>query len=206
MLGFIATDARLGSFAQWSSSTVVDENTGEPVIDRALFDVLHAEAGITADFPVGNAGVIHVYGYWFSTALTPYGYKRDRWQNGELATVLGEPASSFHLIGDAHSTPLQRVTAATMPLLRDPEAARRPGLAWADARVGALDTRVVLAPAAVPSPTAPSPRALIYGNRTDGEDWQLVTTFPLAGDADAVITDFLADRRLRWNAALSPNL
>ena len=197
VIEFITADARHGRFVQWGTSTVVDENTGEPVIDRPLFDALHAAAGIDAEYPIGNAGVIHVYGYWFSTALTPYGYKRDRWQNGELAAALGEPSAAFRLTGDAESTPLQRITAATLPLLQEPPA----NAASAEVRVGDSDTRVVL--------TSHSPSAswaLIYGIRSDHAGWRMITTFPLAGDTDAVIADFMNDRRLRWNAALSPNL
>ena len=197
VIEFITADARQGRFAQWGTSTVVDENTGEPVIDRMLFDQLHEAAGIAAQFPVGNAGVIHVYGYWFSTALTPYGYKRDRWQDGELAAALGEPSTAFHLTGDAESTPLQRITAATLPLVQEP-----PSQALsADVTVGDLDTRVVLT-----SCSASASWALIYGIRSGDAEWQMITTFPLAGDTDAVLADFVTDRRLRWNAALSPNL
>ncbi|UNK70354.1 amino acid deaminase [Microbacterium sp. H1-D42] len=201
VLDLIAQDARQNRFSRWGTSTVIDENTGEPVIDRPLFDALHAAAGLDAQYPIGNAGVIHVYGYWFSTALTPYGYKRDRWQNGELAAALGQPETRFHLFSDPTSTPLQRVTAATLPLLRQPPTDAK----VAGAQVDGLDTRVVLV--AADGITADrlaangsSICALIYGIRR-GEDWQLITTFPLAGDPDVVVADFLADRRLRWNAA-----
>ncbi|MEJ1088060.1 amino acid deaminase [Microbacterium sp. Mu-80] len=193
VLELIERDARHDRFSHWGLSTVIDENTGEPVIDRPLFDALHAAAGITAEYPIGNAGVIHVYGYWFSTAVTPYGYKRDRWQNGELARALGKSETHFHLFSDPDSTPLQRVTAATLPLLRDPPKSTE---GTADARAGALDTRVVLV-AERDSPVS----ALIYGIRA-ADAWRLITTFPLAGEPAAVIDDFLADRRLRWNAAI----
>ncbi|OJU40221.1 MAG: hypothetical protein BGN97_02635 [Microbacterium sp. 69-10] len=192
---FIAADAAQGRFAHWGLSTVIDENTGEAVIDRELFDVLHETAGIAAGFPVGNAGVIHVYAYWFSTAVTPYGYKRDRWQDGILASALGQVPDAFRLWGDGASTPLQRVTAATLPLLTDPPSAVR---GRADAVVDGTLTRVVLVGADDPSATA-----LIYGTRS-GDTWRLVTAFPISGHPDDVVDDFLSDQRWRWNAVGDP--
>ena len=80
----IRRDAEAGRLEGWGQSTLIDEFTGVPSIERELFDTLHAAAGLTATFPVGNAGVLHVYGYWFSEVPTPFGYKRDRWADGAL--------------------------------------------------------------------------------------------------------------------------
>lgn len=189
-LELIAADALAGRFARWGLSTVVDENTGEPVIDGELFDELHRAAGIPARFPIGNAGVIHVYGYWFSTALTPYGYKRDRWQDGVLARLLGERADAFLLTGDGDSTPLQRVTAAALPLLEHPPASAR---GRADVDLDGLKARAVLVGGDASS------TAVVYGVDS-GEGWRLVTMFPLSGSAEAVVREVSADRGLRWNA------
>lgn len=123
ILSDIREDARHGRFDTWGRSTVIDENTGTPVIGRELFDELHAAAGIEANYPVGNAGVLHVYGYWFSDELTPYGYKRDRWVDGALATALGLPPDAFHLGGA--STLLARVTDEVLPALHNPPADAR---------------------------------------------------------------------------------
>lgn len=160
------------------------------MIDEALFDRLHHAAGIPARFPIGNAGVIHVYGYWFSTAVTPYGYKRDRWNDGELATLLGQDHDAFHLAGDEESTPLRRVTEAVLPLLESPPASARGS---ADLDLDGLKARVVLIGEDASS------AALIYG-LDSGEGWRMITTFPLSGATNAVLNEFTTDRRLRWNA------
>lgn len=101
----IRADAEAGRFTHWGLSTVVDEFTGEAVLDRATFEALHRIAGLggvddgAADadaacpdvvWPVGNAGLLHVYGYLLSTAATPWGAKRDRWVGGDVARAFGE--------------------------------------------------------------------------------------------------------------------
>lgn len=69
----IDADARAGRFGRWGRSTVIDENVEAAVIPEALFAALHARAGLRAEWPVGNAGLVHVYGYLLSTVPTPYG-------------------------------------------------------------------------------------------------------------------------------------
>lgn len=172
-----------------------------PSFERDIFDALHAAAGIDAAFPVGNAGLLHVYGYWFSEVPTPFGFKRDRWQNGELARALGQRGTAFHLMrgstpGDPASTPLQRVTEAALPLLLRPPERSRTGETLLDER----RSRVVLVRAA----DAGSP-ALIYGiapesGTSDQTPLQLITTFPFSGDQAALIADFEAHPAPRWNA------
>lgn len=198
-LADIREDAAAGRFAAWGRSTVIDENTGTPVIDRSLFARLHAAAGLDAAFPVGNAGLLHVYGYWFSDEPTPYGFKRDRWVDGALAGALGLPADAFHLGGEG--TLLERVTAAIRPPLLDPPADAR---GTADVRLGDAVGRVVLLGADAasthgPDSTAPSPTALVYGIDA-GEGFRLITAFPLAGDPRAELADFVEQPRYRWNA------
>ncbi|WP_428831926.1 amino acid deaminase [Gulosibacter sediminis] len=188
-LADIGEDAAAGRFAQWGRSTVIDENTGGPVLDRKLFDHLHDAAGIEATYPVGNAGLLHVYGYWFSDEPTPYGYKRDRWLDGNLALALGLPAEAFHL--DGPGTLLERVTAAIHPSLLAPPADAR---GTADVRLGSAKARVVLLGADEASNTA-----LIYG--IDGGDgFRLISAFPLTGDSRSVLADFVEHPRYRWNA------
>lgn len=48
------------------------------MIERPVFDALHEAAGLSADWPVGPAGVLHVYGYWFSGMQTPFCLNRNR--------------------------------------------------------------------------------------------------------------------------------
>lgn len=181
-------DARTGRLDLWASSTVVDENVGVPVIERALFDRLHETAGIDAEFPIGNAGVIHVYGYCFSDVLTPYGYKRDRWNDGVLAQALGLRASAFRLGDSPDETPLQRVTDAALPILQRPPA---DAVAVLDVPVGDVRTRAVVTAAG----------ALCYGLDA-GDGMRLVTLFPVA-DPHAFAREAASEPpRLRWNAAL----
>jgi hypothetical protein len=117
----LAQDRADGTLAAWARSTVVDELTGSPVLDRAVLAALQVRAGQPVEFPGAHAGLAHVYGYLLSTAATPYGPKRARWTDGDLAVALGHDPR--HLLPwhrpDAR-TLLGRVTDATLPLLTDP--------------------------------------------------------------------------------------
>lgn len=187
----LSTDATQGFLNSWAHSTVIDEHTGGPVIERPVFDALHAAARLAPGWPEGNAGVLHVYGYWFSSVKTPFGMKRDRWVQGHLAKALGLEPNAFHWRSSSSTTLLERVTEAALPLLRDPPTHV---MGSADARVGELKTRMVLQRALGADATA-----LVYGIDA-GEGFQLVTAFPLQGDGDAVLADFTSNPRLRWNA------
>ena len=120
----IRADAAANRFSQWGRSTVVDENTGAPVISEALFAELHTIAALDAQWPVGNAGLLHVYGYLLSTVDTPYGRKRDRWLGGGVARAFGLPGEAFApwLVAPSapDSTPLERVAAVAQPFVDDP--------------------------------------------------------------------------------------
>lgn len=175
----LAADAEASAFEAWGSSTVVDENVGAPVIPRPLFDELHRRAHLAAEWPVGNAGVLHVYGYLLSDTPTPYGLKRERWLTDDLARACGLPAGAL-LPWTGTRTLLQRVTAAASAVLGHPDALVE--------HVGARHARIALT-----SATAGS-AALAYA-----VDDLLVTMFPVA-DATAVRAG-LGAPRLRWNAA-----
>lgn len=163
VLDFIRRDAAAGRLAAWGRSTVIDENTGVPSFDEPLFAELHAAAGIDADFPVGNAGLLHVYGYWFSTVMTPYGLKRERWLDGKLAAALGLPTDAFHLHDRGATTPLERVMNATLPLLAEAPEGALVAEAPLDAAADALalaQTQLPTKPAAdrpTPTPLTPAP-------------------------------------------------
>ena len=196
----IAQDAAAGRFDGWGSSTVIDENTQAPVISRAQFDELHAAAGLTAVWPVGNAGLLHVYGYLLSTVVTPYGRKGDRWRDGELAQLFGLAPGAFLLesAAAAGKTVLQRVTAAALPHLAHPAHGRGDGLVIDDeAPDGSTFFRTT-----VLSVPGRSSAALVYGVSESGR-MRLVTAFPLAGPTPASLDALAADPpRMRYNAAL----
>ncbi|MGO1256483.1 MAG: amino acid deaminase [Microbacterium gubbeenense] len=184
----IARDRQAGRLDRWSWSTVIDENVGEAVIEREVFARIHESGDIDAAFPIGNAGLVHVYGYLFSSVVTPYGYKSDRWNDGVLASSLGLPADHFQLGASDDETPLERVLGAAMPLLTDPPASARLE-SW---RVDDVEQRAVL-----------TDGALISG-LDDGSGLRLLTIFPVA-DANAFARDLTEDPpRLRWNAARTP--
>ncbi len=88
------------------------------MVAASVFRALHERAGIDARFPVGNAGLLHVYGYLLSTTPTPYGLKRERWLDGELARAYGLAADAFLPWAlPTGETLLARVTAAAAALL-----------------------------------------------------------------------------------------
>ncbi len=168
-------------FVAWGRSTVIDENTRTSVIDPPLFAALHDRARIDARWPVGNAGLLHVYGYLLSTVTTPYGLKRERWLSGELARAYGLQADAFVPWAQSPSTTLlARVTdAASRAIDRDAVRTTDRGATLAFHRA-----------------TGAGPWALTYalGGR-------LITAFPVAS-TEAILAEWDADPdRLRWNAA-----
>lgn len=180
----IEADAAAGRFAQWSRSTVVDENTGTAVVPEALFAELHARARLPARFPIGNAGLLHVYGYLLSREPTPYGLKRERWLDGELARAYGlEPAAFLPWRGPG--TLLARVSCAALRLV--------------DAHPTRAETAEGAAATIALSRTA-GPAALAYALERDGRK-RLVTTFPVADAAELLAGLDAGPPRLRWNAA-----
>lgn len=183
----ISADAAAGRFDAWGLSTVIDENTGTAVVPASVFAALHDRAGITARFPVGNAGLLHVYGYLLSTTPTPYGLKRARWLDGHLAQAYGLTAEAFLPWAlPTGETLLARVTAAMAELLAR-AAVRREHLGGTEAII------------AVDRPAASGAAALAYA-LTSGGSTRLITTFPVAA-VDDVLAGVDADGpRLRWNA------
>ncbi|MEO8095021.1 MAG: amino acid deaminase [Pseudolysinimonas sp.] len=180
----VRTDAAAGRFAGWATSTAIDENIASAVIPRAVFDELHLLAGLHGQWPVANAGLLHVYGYLLSTVATPYGLKRERWTDGRLAQALGLDIDAFAPWLDSERTTLHRVLDAALPILDSPV----DPLLWIDDRTppGAVVRTVVVS------------GALVYG-----VDGTLVTLFPLDTSArgwDQAILD--GAPRLRYNAVV----
>ncbi|MDN3310300.1 amino acid deaminase [Microbacterium oryzae] len=190
----VRRDVTEGLLQLWGRSTVIDEHVGQAVIASAVFEALHEAAGLDEEFPEGNAGLLHVYGYWFSDVLTPFGRKRDRWVDGALAAALGRDRRAFHLDADDDTSLLERVTEATLPVLLDPPRAA----VLVEQPVGDHLTRVVVqaSPDGLGS-------ALIYGV-DGGSGFRLITAFPVAGDGREVLADFSSSAQLRWNAASRP--
>jgi len=176
----LADDAAAGRFAAWGRSTIIDENVGEAVLPRALFDELHARAGLEAAWPLGNAGLLHVYGYLLSTTPTPFGLKRERWLTDDLALACGLTRGAFSP-WTGPGTLLSRVTAAAASLLSRPDTI--------DEAIEGRSSRIALGDA-LPDGTT----ALAYA-----VDGLTVTMFPVADPA--ALRSGLGAPRLRWNAA-----
>lgn len=182
----IRRDRAAGRFATWGLSTIIDENTGAAVIPRALFEELHRSAGIAAEWPIGNAGLLHCYGYLLSVEATPYGLKRDRWTEGALAQACGRNPEAFLPWIDG-PTLLERATEAASSLLAAPAAGARQSI---DGREAILALGATAGPTALVYAVAPGADAAAA----------LVTMFPVA-DASAPLEEFTRTPRLRWNAA-----
>jgi hypothetical protein len=201
MFDQIAQDAAAGRFDAWGQSTVIDENVQVPVISAAQFEELHTAAGLAAVWPIGNAGLLHVYGYLLSTVVTPYGLKGDRWRDGELAQLFGLAPGAFLLesAAAAGTTVLQRVTDAALPHLAHPAHGRGDGLIIDDETAdGTTFFRTTVS--SVPGhPSA----ALVYGVSAGGR-MRLITTFSLLDPTPASLDALVAEPpRMRYNAALA---
>ena len=197
----IASDAAAGRFDDWALSTVIDENVQSPVISKAEFFRLHTAAGIAATWPIGNAGLLHVYGYLLSRVVTPFGLKGDRWRNGKLAAQFGLAPAAFLLdaADAAGETVLQRVTAAALPHLAHPAGARGDVLVIDDE---VPDDATFFRTTVVSTPGR-SGAALVYGVH-DGGRMRVVTAFPLANPSPVSLDALAAEPpRMRYNAALA---
>lgn len=180
----LRADRDAGRFAAWGRSTAVDENTGTGVITPALFDELHRRADLPATWPVGNAGLLHCYGYLLSREPTPYGLKSDRWLTPALAVACGFPEDAF-LPWLPGPTLLDRATAAAAAL----SAGGGGSAIVVDGRESRVTVGAPEGPAALAYAVAPAP----------GLPPLPVTLFPVT-DAAAILTEFPALQRLRWNA------
>lgn len=187
----IDADAGAHRFDAWGLSTVIDENTGTSVVAASVFEALHDRAGIDARFPVGNAGLLHVYGYLLSTTPTPYGLKRERWLDGDLARAYGLAADAFLPWAlPTGETLLARVTAAAAALL-----------SYAPVRRQQLgDTEALIAIGRSPaSGDRALASALVYA-LVSGGTRRLITTFPVSSPTAILDEVDAAAPRLRWNA------
>ena len=219
----IRADAAASRFARWGRSTVVDTHIGEPVLARELFDELHGLAGLVGDeasaagiaWPIGNAGLLHVYGYLLSTGDTPHGPKRDRWLGGGVARAFGLPGDAFApwfvTPSATGSTPLERITAVAEPFAVDPADGDFTVL-WIDETGSALGAGAAshvgaqLARTVVVRDEDSGAAALVYAVGTIDEPL-LVTLFPLEDfDAEWLEHATVGPPRLRYNAVDERNV
>lgn len=75
----------------WADSRNFDEHAKAPIVAPAIVTALSKAMGVLASGDVVHAGLMHTYGYLFSTLWTPFGYKRARWVDGELERGLHLP-------------------------------------------------------------------------------------------------------------------
>ncbi|MDR6142543.1 hypothetical protein QE375_002097 [Microbacterium foliorum] len=185
LVASLEDDRAHGRFDAWGRSTVIDENIGAAVISPALFDELHRRAGMRAQWPVGNAGLLHCYGYLLSLVETPYGLKRDRWVTTALAEACALTPDAF-LPWREDATLLDRAGTAASEILHSASSSRTATVDGRHTRVGVTREQ--------------GPAALVYAVAAASETTPLlITMFPVA-DAGVVLTEFASTPRLRWNA------
>ena len=183
----IRADRSGGVFERWGESTVIDENTDQPVLPPEVVIALHERAGLASDGRRGNAGLLHVYGYLLSTVATPFGTKGERWTGGGVARALGLPVDA--LLPPASPTPLSALTPILESLLAHPES----GLALVDESSATLVARTVIV-------VHGRHAALVYGVGQDLHALRPVTVFPI-DDAVGMLSRLAAEPpRLRFNA------
>lgn len=79
----------------WGQSLNFDSGAKKIIVDHNIMADLQGLFGIKNDNQIVHAGIIHSYGYLFSTILTPYGYKRKRWIAPTLNYAFGLSANSL---------------------------------------------------------------------------------------------------------------
>ena len=80
---------RGGPLSFWGRSRNTDELTNTTIVDPAVLQLLSTVAGRPVHATRPHAGLQHTYGYLFSTILTKYGFKRDRWTESTIETGFG---------------------------------------------------------------------------------------------------------------------
>lgn len=79
----------------WGESKNFDSNAKKIIVDENIIEELQNLFNIKNDNKIVHAGIIHTYGYLFSTINTPYGYKRKRWITPTLNKGLGLKSKAF---------------------------------------------------------------------------------------------------------------
>lgn len=65
--------------SMWGQSQNFDAGAKQIILSEKIIGDLQANFNIKNDNQIVHAGVMHTYGYLFSTLNTPYGFKRWRW-------------------------------------------------------------------------------------------------------------------------------
>lgn len=89
LLTHIDVDRGAGTFARWGRSTLVEQGAVSALVPEVTVEALASRAGLVGGVGDLNAGLAHAYCYLMSDAWTPYGFKRDRWLDGQLERALG---------------------------------------------------------------------------------------------------------------------
>lgn len=79
----------------WGQSLNFDSGAKKQIVDEKIISDLQALFNIKNDNKIVHAGVMHTYGYLFSTITTPYGYKRKRWIEPTVSAAFGLEGNSF---------------------------------------------------------------------------------------------------------------
>ena len=79
----------------WGERKNFDSNAKKKIVNDKIIDELQTIFNIKNDNSIVHAGVMHTYGYLFSTIDTPYGYKRKRWIAPTINIGLGLKSRAF---------------------------------------------------------------------------------------------------------------
>ncbi len=105
----VAVEQSAGFLDLWGRSLNVDENTQERIVAPAILQAIGHLAGVSMESKANHAGLTHTYGYLFSLAETPYGFKRERWTSSELDDGFGFTVPTLRDVPD-EGTLLSNVT------------------------------------------------------------------------------------------------
>jgi hypothetical protein len=79
----------------WGKSLNFDSGVKKKIVDDRIIEDLQKLFNIKNDNKIVHAGIMHTYGYLFSTINTPYGYKRQRWIAPTLNSAFAMEGNSF---------------------------------------------------------------------------------------------------------------
>jgi len=216
--------------ALWGTSRNHDEKADVRIVEPdALRTVAHL-AGVALPLRACHAGLLHTYGYLFSTIDTPFGRKRDRWIRRTIEDGLGlrgllrptprdgtllhnvtwllarvawrDDASMLRRLGRLRDGVADGVRDHAFSSLRVTRITRRVRLA--DRRVVELCTELVPLRAGARSG---HDALLIYWYRTRADGKRLLTTFPVGEGVVRELRDEARDTvlegvRPRYNAVI----